>query len=645
MANIPLKTIKFPGLDDTYTIAVTDTTLSKSGDPADAKATGDALETKADKDGYYTDLTAGTAKQLLSTVYVEDKVSYQYRTSGGSADIGDREIDQIVGGSIAWNQQEKRDRPSETIATVTCTNNSDGSCTLNGTATGNSVFYPSVGSNMQNAIVGHVYLALTDIKNPSNDRVAVGIYLDGTMVGETGRASIIYSNTGSTNKIQIGYRFASGTTFDNEKIFGNLFDLTQMFNTTIADYIYSLEQANAGAGVAWFNKLFPKPYYNYNAGELLSVSDLQSHDMTGFNQWDEEWESGVYNLADGSKVSNPNYIRSKNSIPVLPNTTYYLNVPSSDTETVLMWLDDDGVYTKNRSSFVSASTFTTPSYAHYMLFYTKEASYNNDICINLHWDGERDGEYEPYVKYSYALDDSLVLHGIPKLDANNSLYFDGDIYDSDGTVTRRYGIVDLGTLDWNYVNTSGQERFYTIELQSLIKTPADNNGTANIVCLKYTRTSQNTLSGGTVDKVVAVAYNGFVAIRDTAYTDENALKTALSGVKLVYEKATSSVEAATPYTSPQIVNDFGTEEYVTASLVPVGHYTKYTNNLRAKLEMAPESPSGNGDYIVRQVNGENSYVPLVFPTELPTAPSTDGSYRLKVTVSDGTPVYSWEAIS
>ena len=53
-----------------------------------------------------------------------------------------------------------------------------------------------------------------------------------------------------------------------------LFDLTQMFGSTIADYIYSLEQANAGAGVAYFRSLFPKPYYDYNAGELLSVSGL-----------------------------------------------------------------------------------------------------------------------------------------------------------------------------------------------------------------------------------------------------------------------------------------------------------------------------------------------------------------------------------
>ena len=37
-------------------------------------------------------------------------------------------------------------------------------------------------------------------------------------------------------------------------------DLTVMFGSTIADYIYSLETATPGAGVAWFCKLFPKPY-------------------------------------------------------------------------------------------------------------------------------------------------------------------------------------------------------------------------------------------------------------------------------------------------------------------------------------------------------------------------------------------------
>ena len=121
------------------------------------------------------------------------------------------------------------------------------------------------------------------------------------------------------------------------------------------------------------------------------------------------------------------------------------------------------------------------------------------------------------------------------------------------------------------------------------------------------------------------------------------MQTALSGIPLVYELATPTTETAESYNRTQICDDFGTEEFISDSIVPVGHETKYANNLRAKLEMAPNSPDGDGDYIVRQTNGENTYVLL--EKELPTAPSTDGSYVLKCTVSGGTATYTWESES
>ena len=41
MANVPLKTVKFPGLDNTYTVPQVDGTLSTAGAAADAKEVGD----------------------------------------------------------------------------------------------------------------------------------------------------------------------------------------------------------------------------------------------------------------------------------------------------------------------------------------------------------------------------------------------------------------------------------------------------------------------------------------------------------------------------------------------------------------------------------------------------------------------------
>lgn len=43
MANVPLKSIKFPGLSDTYTVPQIDSTLTQQGKAADAKKTGISL--------------------------------------------------------------------------------------------------------------------------------------------------------------------------------------------------------------------------------------------------------------------------------------------------------------------------------------------------------------------------------------------------------------------------------------------------------------------------------------------------------------------------------------------------------------------------------------------------------------------------
>ena len=214
----------------------------------------------------------------------------------------------------------------------------------------------------------------------------------------------------------------------------------------------------------------------------------------------------------------------------------------------------------------------------------------------------------------YPLDSSLTLRGLPKLDGD-SVYYDGDIYNADGTVTRRYGIVDLGTLDWTYVTSiESGNRFYA-PFSLINKTGYTNADAFPILCPRYISVafySGGVYMGG-LDKSVAYApgSGSRFLIADSAYTDAASFKAAMSGVYLVYELANPTTETAEPYTELQICDPAGTEEWVGASM-PVGHDTQYYEDLKGKIE------------------------------DIPNAPSADGTYTLKVTVSGGVATYSWE---
>ena len=619
------------------------------------EALTDVSATKADKDGSYEDLTAGNAKQLESTQYVEDSEPYLFRTSGGSSNIGNREyVDAIVGGSVVWNQLAKIDMvKSGTSAGLTFSADGDGYVTLTGTAT--DIFSVAFGTTVSDIVSGHVYYPVFgDIIEPGQ---AIMLMTNGwAQYFIPGHVKKSTADVESGSSVQV--RISTGKTIDG-KFPIMLFDLTQMFGSTIADYIYSLEQANAGAGVAWFKKLFPnmdaeysyledpsddtswvtKKLRDYEAGFLFSVSGLASHDMVGFNQWDEEFLLGYYD-ANGAYVANNSYFSSKNAIKCFPNTVYRINQPESSF--YLCEYDANGLFIKREQySALTQSNVTTSSETAYLQFTLSGygTTYKHDICINLSWSGTHNGEYQPYEKHSYPLDDSLILRGIPKLDAENNLYYDGDRYLPDGTVGRRFAQVDLGELNWSdtYVETYS---VFTASLPSAAAHPSI------CICTKYAY-SEYSVGSSRPDKTInaGVAYFSsvhlVVSVKDTGYSDAATFKTAMSGVKLVYEKETPTTETADPYQEVQICNDWGTEEYVlsdTAFPVPVGHETRYPANLRDKLQHLPDLADTDGYYAIKQVGTQMSLEPFRIP-KAPTTP--DGTYTLKATVSSGTVTYAW----
>lgn len=523
-------------------------------------------------------------------------------------DIGDREEDMLVGGSVAWNQlvpAEYRDFTSESSDTRALY------FVLRKSASPYTTAYQeqNVGTGWLSSVVNSTFDGYAEMIHSGAVR-NIRITPNNVYSFATGHKYLFALNIISADTSTVG-----GLVTNDIQVI----DLTQMFGSTIADYIYRLEQATAGAGVAWFRKLFPADYYPYDAGTLKSVEGVSAHATTGFNQWDEVTELGAINHTTGEDTDSTTALRSKNYTDIVGGSVYCFRQSTNSIDFHVHWYDAnknfisyEEVYT---GSSINYKTTTAPNNARYMRFNLPNGygtTYKNDICINLSWDGERDGEYEPYVKRSYPLDSSLTLRGIPKLDSANNLYYDGDTYESDGTVTRRYGVLVIDGVNETFTGQWG----------------ATNNGYAvykSLPSWKSSRSIANAISnqfifnGNGYASMPAMTFVGgsgaaatmtFVLPATVTKLAEANAWASQNPIIVIYELNTPTTETADPYQNPQIVDDFGTEEYVTTSIVPVGHVTKYQPNLRAKLEMSPDSPDGDGDYIVRQANGENSYITL-----------------------------------
>lgn len=587
--------------------------------------------------------TVGSAEQLVSDeASATDVTPYTFRRSGGGLipfNFTREELSKVVGGTVAWNQLAydptftSASNWSARYGTVTVNNNI---ATVAITSEGTQRGLIAESAHASSVITGHRYLLGIDILSPITSTVSLtfqGVGTSGGNISVTAntwkRCETIYSNNEATLTRMAAYILSNLTTSQTLQYKNAcVVDLTAMLGTTIADYIYSLETATAGSGIAKLREwgLFRDSYYSYDSGSLQSVC-VGAHETTGFNQWDEEWENGAYYNATGLPYSDPNKIRNKNPIKVLPNTEYYCAY--NGTATLSAWFfDASGTMIGTSSTAIHNRAFTTPQNTAYMNFATfnvNVTAYNNDICINISktTGTPKNGDYVPYQKHTYALDGTKTLRGRFYLDSNNQLRADGDIYLPSGEVARNWNEITFdGSENW-VASTSYPGNYY---LGSAVPNSvyANTNAVSNFTNTFLTATSQLADNDRAIFIESGNSSGRTIDVKNSAMTSLANFKAWLASnpLKIAYKVETPTTETADPYTAVQITDSDGTEEFVDALVeagtrdvaIPAGTETVYYEDMAGKLAELPPIPS---------------------------APSANGTYTLQAVVSSGAVTYQW----
>ena len=120
---------------------------------------------------------------------------------------------------------------------------------------------------------------------------------------------------------------------------------------------------------------------------------------TGINIWDEEWERGTIGLTTGAKVDDNTKIRSKNYVPISPNTAYYYKFPGNWR---MVYFDSDKNVVEQGNTYSPNIILTSPATAHYLLFALDATTeYDNNIAINY---PATDHDYHAYNGNTYTSD-------------------------------------------------------------------------------------------------------------------------------------------------------------------------------------------------------------------------------------------------
>lgn len=537
-------------------------------------------------DGVYPDLVAGLAQNLVGRGSVLAELNY--RPTGGNADIGTgtARIKKLLGKSIIWNQLIENGDFSDGVtgwaayrSTVELAN---GFVTITPTVTDNTAGYATPENANIKWISGHKYLILAIVKGNVGVNLSFSAYYGGFQTATT------FAPNGNWE------RMAKILTITNtEAAFSKLrVSLVQSVDASLRPYYLRsimvkdlTDEFGVGkepATIEEFEELYRLNYYGFNPGTIKNVTATGLKTI-GFNQWDEQWELGGYDVNTGAPTNVTDKIRSKNDNPisVFPSTNYYFKTPSGTTGIVFFY--DDNLNYISRTYSISNTVFTTPSNARYLKFYMNEpygTTYNNDICINISWSGYRNGEYEPYWENTLPIPITTMTGKLNGAGESVTIFPDGmkgigNIYDeSDGiNATKKLKKYTFtGNEIWGSTGSQVEGYFTTAQkMETLGMTGAKPN--ANIISNKFpyysiyaTPPEASIFIGGSGNEYL------YIRVPQSIATDNASLNSWLSAqyqagtpLEAVYELETPEEYVLdNPLELIYKEDDFGTEEKLPA---------------------------------------------------------------------------------
>lgn len=273
------------------------------------------------------------------------------------------------------------------------------------------------------------------------------------------------------------------------------------------------------------------------------------------NLWDEVWEVGTLNVANGENVVSSQYSRSVGYIPCLPSTIYY-GKTSSNFLGVLFY-DMNKTYIAGQSWTNGTNRqFTSIANAYYMRFVYEGQTYNHDICINV--SDANDGTYTPYFAPNTLSFPSISLKSA------------GSVYDScepnvevSGVQKRRDTQRIVSTaLDNKTWMRRDDGLFYT-------STPVFSDAkdsSSNVLCDKFLPCPSGHTGTSTAEGCISVGSGGYIYAKKASIADTTAFLAYVADSVLYSEAKTESVTLSDPI----IDNTLLTEAYGRLSTVQTG---------------------------------------------------------------------------